>query len=237
MHSHKPSKYFDPTQLFDSLPESVRNLVSEILTTEFDDARMPDMLVDDRDPESIECLSRDGFVASPTNCGGLLINRFTDLATFWGSGYTPRHLRVASEIEQQIAYSLDHARDATAEHFATLFTQHSMVPADANYPNLSDLAASNPTEFEPVLRWYEDAEMECMQDHDSSIMYQVRFMYHGHVSGIHSASVSAAVNCEGPYHREGRNEGAKEIEITWRTENGLRTKLTQALRKCIGEVF
>lgn len=69
-------------------------------------------------------------------------------------------------------------------------------------------------------------------------------MYHGQEAGIHKASVSVAINTEGPYHRshipwspDTFCEGTKEIEISWKTESGLKKKLVKALKQAKEEVL
>jgi hypothetical protein len=89
-----------------------------------------------------------------------------------------------------------------------------------------------------------DEHLDALGSDDSSIMHEIRFMYHGCENGVHRASVSCAVNTEGPYHRSHISwapnvfcEGAKEVEITWKTDGGLARKLKRALAETSKAVF
>jgi hypothetical protein len=195
--------------------------------------------------EELECHSRDGFIASSHNKGGFRVRVFTDIATLNNSGYVVAHEKAQAEIERQIEYGYKQASEITYERFKAFFDAHKIEPKDVNYCHLSNLQIkSGSNTFDEVVEYIQDAEHECLGGSENTIMFEVRFMYHGCENGIHSASVSAAVNTESPYHREKISwapnvfcEGGKEVEITWRKNNGLKLKLKRALNKVTSEVL
>jgi len=104
--------------------------------------------------------------------------------------------------------------------------------------------------YEDLCECFTQAELEsgqCELDPDGqcSVMYQLRVMYHPQDDdGVYSASVSAVVNTEGPYHRSSISwapsvfcEGSKEIKIEYRTVAEFETKLKDSLDLVIKEIF
>lgn len=169
--------------------------------------------------ESLECKRRDGFIPFSHNKGGLLFRNFSTLMDYYGGGIEPKNKDAALQIQKQIEISVNLAKEEfTEKHKSTDFDLE-----DDNYFNLLH---------------------EYLADDSSSIMHEIRFMYHGIKNKKHSASVSVALNTEAPYHRssiawapEVFCEAAEEIEITWTNDKDLKTKLNKVLKKLVSEMF
>jgi len=192
--------------------------------------------------EEIEHKSRDGFICASHNKGGYTLTGFTNVFDIVGSGKHPSHEQAAEDIDRQCNYHLDCVAESAYEHFKELFDTHNLSERDAYYNKIQELAETN-TQFSEVLSYIEDAEQEGTSD--MSVMYQLRCMYHGrNEEGKLHASISAAVNTEGPYHRSFISwsphvfcEGAKEIEIEYANEVEFRTKLEEALEQVTKAIF
>lgn len=229
---------------WNELPERTKELIKELVLDAASNRGGPDCWK--RDGECIEELeyeSRDGFIPFSHNHGGIQYRNFTDLMSYFGGGYSVSHKGAAAEIERQIEFSLNMASESTYEKFRTMFDRLAIKKENVTYSYLQDLTEEHP-ELEDAVQYIQDAEMECLAGDESSIMHEFRFMYHGKVDGKHSASVSAAVNTEGPYHRSHISwsprtfcEGSKEVEITWKTKVELKKKLKAALTKVSKAVF
>jgi hypothetical protein len=224
-----------PEMYFDDLPESIKTIVRDSLEYHYN--------VDtfSADFEDIECKSRDGFWAASHNKGGLIYRGFTDIMMIQGSGCFPNHGKARAEIESQVQYHYDCIAESIYDQFKALIDSKGLNKSHCYYHEMYEQSLKYP-ELSKVLSEIEEAETCGIED--NTIMFELRFMYHGMVNGVHSASISAAVNTEGPYHRSSISwmpgkfcEGAKEIEITWRSDKSFETKLNTALRKCVSEVF
>ena len=244
----KTKKLFknDANGYFESLPEAIQTIVRDLILDAAGNKGGPECYKRDEDAiESIECQVRSGFIPFDHNRGGLVYQNFTDLSAYWGGGYSCNHKDAAKDIERQIEYSLKMAADATYDRFKAFFDAAKIPKSKINYCDLVELQEnSNSDTYDEIVSYIQDAETECLSGDYSSIMHEIRFMYHGEENGIHRASVSAAVNTEGPYHRSHISwapgvfcEGSKEVEITWRTEGGLKRKLKKALAEVSKAVF
>lgn len=231
---------------FSELPAKIQELVKELIFEAADKRGGPDCYKTNEEAiEAVECMRRDGFIPFASNRGGLVYRNFTDLMGYWGGGYSVSHEGAQANIESQIEYSLQCASNDTYAAFKPFFDAHGIKPEQVTYSNLEELSTkAGSNTFDEVLQHIQDAELENLSDDQSSIMHEIRFLYHGQEDGEHSASVSAAVNTEGPYHRSHISwspgtfcEGAKEVEITWRTQSELKKKLTAALAKVSKAIF
>lgn len=225
---------------FDELPKSTQELVKECLVETIKTVEgwrdAEEDLIDE-----VECRQRDGFIPFSHNHGGLEATQYTDLNQLYSSGIRVAHKRAQAEIDRQIEYSMDCAKESFFEYHKDALQKigiTSIEDASLNYHALCDLNQSKLAES------LSECETEALCGDDGSIMFQVRFLYHGKENGIHSASVSCAVNTEGPYHRSHISwspntfcEGAKEVEISWRTESGLKRQLVKALKQTSEDVF
>lgn len=226
----------DAEGYFDGLPKGTQDLVFDILNETFDAYVTDTYPYDAKDrTEEIECRSRDGFIPHWFNRGGLEVRVFKTLGDLLSSGAQVSHKKAQAEIERQTEYMLKLHREHVFEKFQDLLKTKGIAPDKINYSDLNYLAEQD-ADLKQVANYFEDTEHDFLDDSESTIMFTVRFMYHGKIDGEHSASISAAVNTEGPYHRSHISwapeifcEGAKEIEITWRNQTELKKALKRAL--------
>lgn len=238
----KRTKQFDG--YFESLPVGTQNIVRELILEAAADRNGPDGWKPEEECiEDIECHSRDGFIAFDSNRGGLTYHNFTDLGEYWGGGYKVAHKAANTEIQRQIDYNFKCLAESTFKKFEELLVSKNITEVACNYHTISELIDAGIKGLEEVRQYIEEGETEVLGG-ECSIMHEFRFLYHGDEAGIHSASVSAAVNTEGPYHRSSIAwapkvfcEGSKEVEITWRTQTELKKKLKAALTKVSKAVF
>lgn len=228
-----------PESYFDELPQAVQDSVRELLLETIEQVegwKSGDEMIDE-----LECRARDGFIPRSFNRGGFVAHQFTDLSALESSGKSVAHERAAAEIQRQIDYGYQCARETFFEHHKQELEALGITSNDDERLNYHDLYELKQGRLAEELSEY---ERENLSDDSSSIMFEARFMYHGKLDGVHSASVSCAVNTEGPYHRSHISwapnvfcEGAKEVEIEWRTPSELKRKLKSALKRTSGEVF
>lgn len=183
--------------------------------------------------EEIECHSRDGFIAFDHNRGGLSFRNFSDLMGIWGSGYFPKAKASHDKIQAWVDDELQSATEA--------FFEKNQAKLEAiGIKNISEVSYHDLYERKEgsLAEELSEYENEFTSGELNSVMYELQFMYHGKdADGVHSASVCSALNTEAPYHRSGRCELAKEVEITWRNQTELKKKLKAALQKTAKEVF
>lgn len=224
---------------FEELKESTQEIVKDAILKIAQERRGPDCWKSDDDAlESIECKGRSGFIPHSWNKGGFQYNNFTDLMAYWGGGYSCKHPAAKIEIERQIDYGLDSAIENFRANNDLKLNDLGVTKEQTNYHDLYELGHG---ELAEELSSYENENLSG----ESSIMHTLRFMYHGKDDkGLHAASVSAAINTEGPYHRSHISwapnvfcEGASEVEITWRNNAELKRKLEAAFKKVHKAVF
>ena len=238
---------------FEGLSEKTKEIVKEAIFKAADERKGPEGYKSREDAlGSIECHARDGFSPYSHNKGGLVYRNFTNVMGYWGSGYTVAHEGAAKEIERQFDLTLQSISEAIYNDHASLCLELGISEKDCNYHGLGEfektsenLNDSQRKELESMIREIQDMECEGLSGNDSSIMHELQFFYHGKDSkGFHSASVSAAVNTEAPYHRQSIPwassvfcEGVKEIEIQWRNNAELKRKLDKAFAKVSKMIF
>lgn len=232
----------DATGYFEELPKGTQEIINELCLETFETAGEtwagPNV-------ESIECKRRDGFIPSSANHGGIMIRGFTDLAHFDSTGEQVAHEGARAEIERQIKYSLECAMEGFKEKYGDELKALGVTDDQINYHDLYELETKTKNKrFSSLAEELSQYEHENMNDDQSSIMYEVRFMYHGKEDGKHVASVSCAVNTEGPYHRSSISwapgvfcEGTKETEIEWSNQTELKKVLKKALAETSKAVF
>lgn len=154
-----------------------------------------------------------------------------------------RRVRIESrkanvELSRLIDSSLDAVQEQFLNDHEAEFKTLGLTPNDAGYSALYEAG------HKVLAEKFSEAEFEALSDENSTVMHEFRFMYHGRENGLHSASVSAAVNLEAPYHRSSISwardvfcEGGKEVEITWRNQAELKRKLAKALKQVSKAVF
>lgn len=230
------------TGYFDSLPQSTQDLIREAILDAAQNRRGPEgWKSDDECLEDIECRRRDGFIPFSHNRGGLVYQNFSDLMAYWGGGYSVAHSGADAQIQRQIESSLNYAKESILEKHGEALKAKGITPDNLNYHSLYD---TEDEDLQRIAEYLSKAEHDNLSGDDSSIMHEFRVMYHGLEDGEHRASVSAAVNTEGPYHRSHISwapnvfcEGSKEVEITWKTEKQLKARLTKALAEVSKAVF
>lgn len=224
---------------FEDLKNTTKEIVKDAILKVAQERRGPDCWKSDDDAlESIECKSRDGFIPHFFNKGGFDYNNFTDLHAYSGGGYSCKHKEAAAEIERQIQYGLDSAIENFRKNNDLKLNQLGITKEQTDYHTLHELGHH---ELAEELSSYENENLSG----ESSIMHSFRFIYHGkNDDGIHSASVSAAINTEGPYHRSHIAwapsvfcEGSSEVVIQWRNNAELKRKLEVAFKKVHKAVF
>jgi hypothetical protein len=235
---------------FTDLAEGTQQMVREALEQNFTPETWNNGQI-----EELECHARSGFTPFDHNRGGLEIKGFNDIGQCNGSGMFPAHKEARKEIERQITQGYEYAAEAMRDNFVSKEDFEKFFGSDLSkltYHNLEDLAETLKQQgqmesYEKVSRWVQDiqeCENDCLGGNNNTIMYSIRFMYHGSIDGIHSASISAAVNTEGPYHRSHISwapgvfcEGAKEIEVSWKNQKELAKILDKKLAKLAKEVL
>lgn len=223
---------------FKDLPYSTKEIVTDALLTAMDNVEgwkfQKDLI------SEIECIPRDGFNPAHYNRGGLTATQFTNLLTLWASGSTVSHAKARAEIERQIEYSLECARESFFSDYKDTLQLHGITSLEeVEYQTLIDLSLRDLAEKR------DQYEMDILQDTDSSIMFEIRFMFTGiNSEGEFEALVSSVVNTEGPYHRSSIPwapsvfcEGGLESAITWANDEELKSKLNKLLKKQTDEVF
>lgn len=223
---------------FEDLSKGVQEIVKELIIDAANDSINVEIYKRDEDAiDSVECHSRDGFIPHSFNRGGIQYTNFTDLSSMWGSGCYPTAERSNDKAQAAVDESLQHASETFFENNRELLNKLGITIAQCSYSEIQELEEKN-SELKYKSEELADLENEFMSGEQNSVMFNLRFMYHGKsAKGLHSASVSAALNFEAPYHRPGRQEFAKEIEITWRNVSELKRKLRLALKKTTKEVF
>jgi hypothetical protein len=220
---------------FEDLALGTKNLIRDAMLNAYYDISKPDCypyLVKD-----IECHSRDGFIPFSHNKGGLQVKGFSDLMGISGSGYYPNAKASHAKIESEIEAEYKRVAEAYFERHKELLESLGLTIDDCNYHKLEELGKTIP-ELKNAANEIQDFEYECLSGEYSSVMYELQFMYHGKDSkGVHSASVAAALNTEAPYHRSGRCELAKELEISWKNQVELKRELAKALIKVTKAIF
>ena len=214
---------------FDQLSKLQQDMVSRMVKEAFEEGVTADMYVE-RDPEQIECRSRDGFSAFSHNRGGIDVSGFCDLGGMWGSGYSPNNKEAAAKIESLIESSHKFAAEAFFEKHAALFAKWNLTIEDANYHRMEEIENSPNSEFKGLANEFSELEMESLSGDESSVMYQIRAMYHGESNGTHSMTVFASISAsDAPYHR--RADSVSKILIEWKTGAQLKKRLAKALKE------
>lgn len=243
------SRFFKKEELYPNeiyypaLPKSTRAVIKGLCEEVFND-NCETWGKGEAEAEELEYQPRDGFSPFSHNHGGIIVRDFSSVQMITGSGRFPAHEKAAAEIQRQYDYHLECVAEAAASKFTIELAARKLSEKDCYYREAQELEEKFPNDdfFSELRQWIENAE--CEGDSESTIMYEIQFMYHGETKKKHTASVSCAVNTEGPYHRRHISwapnvfcEGAKEIEITWTTERELKSKLKKALEKCAKEIF
>lgn len=235
----KSARAIQAVEYFEQLPDDVRDLVRNMVADTIE--QVDGWKSTDETLSDVECHARSGFMPHSFNRGGIEANQFTDLAALESRGYSVSHKGAQKAIESSMECGRTYARESfyesNTEELNALGIK-SPKSKKLEYHALYDMGQGRLAEE------LDQCVQENLSDDSSSIMFSVRFMYHGTEDGIHSASVSCAVNTEGPYHRQSIPwapdvfcEGAKEVEIKWTTLAQLKRELSKALKLTSEKVF
>lgn len=173
---------------------------------------------DNRDVEPIEFKRRDGFIPYRHNKGGFDKNSFTTLGRLSDNyGLLPNKLMdlINESIKDSVSMLVD-------RHPDILF--NNIDPDDICYDTLYK------NNMEKYAEELAEIERELLDDDYSSVMSQLRVMYHGYNNGAHSLTVFATVSySDAPYHRS--SDIQDEVTIYFKTEKELNKKLNDAIKK------
>jgi hypothetical protein len=190
--------YLDQNPKLDSL---IRSLVEEA---------SEDVGENGGETESVECRSRDGFIAYAHNCGGYEYKAFDYVSC--GVSYSNK------EANAQVNKTLENAKKEGLKQLG--------LPEGTNHNSLTEEQQEELTEFEE----------NYLQD--ETIKLDLRVMYSGVENDKHVAWVSACINWEAPYHRSHiswmpnmKCETAKEVKVTFKNLREAKTKIRAALAK------
>lgn len=241
------------TNNWNTLSTSTKNLVKQAILNAASNRKGPEGYKSYYDClENIEFERRDGFIPNSDNCGGLTYRNFTDLMEYWSSGHNPAHIEANNEIKRQIDYWFKIISKDIYSDNKSLCLELNIGENECNYYSLQQFEETSELlkddqriQLTKMLNDIQEMESSRLSGEDSSIMHELRFMYHGvNNKGMHEASVSAAINTEGPYHRSSVSwmpglfcEGAKEVTIKWKNNAELKRKLNKAFQVVSKAIF
>jgi len=160
---------------------------------------------------SIECLSRDGFIANNYNKGGFEASSFNDARSIEGSGVHPASERACKAIAEFVE------------------SNHEDALKDLGFTAEQELTEEQQEEL------YEKQDEYGSGD---TLMYQVRIMFHGLERGVYSVTVQVAINWEAPYHRSKSDfEDYTEVEVAFRKLSNGKAKISKAIKNGVNRLF
>ena len=183
----KAYKYKAGEGYFDELDAKTQEIVKDAILEAAENRRGPDGFKSNEESiDELPCRPSSGFMPFSHNKGG----------------HVPAHKEAAKHIELRIDRTFQDIQEITFEEFKELLESKGINQGDCNYHSIYE-ASEKDKDLEPVLRFIEERENDDLSDDNSTVMHEIRFMYHGQddSDGYHSASVSAAINLEAPYHR------------------------------------
>lgn len=122
---------------FEELPKGTQEIVKELILKAANDRNGPEGYKNDSDCfENIECYSRDGFIASRYNRGGLIYRNFVQLMDYYSGGYSVAHEKSNTEIIRLIDMGLKEAKENFIEANKEVLNKHSIIVED--YRSISD---------------------------------------------------------------------------------------------------
>lgn len=204
----------------------------------------------------IEYEDHSGFIAFESNCGGVTYTDFVTLFDYITLGRTPKHTKASEQIKSLLKSSLTMIQGELSEEISETLMKFYFKgdKTKLSFENLSEmeenLRVNTKLQYDAVvvqgyLDRFKDLEHSYLTDEQSTVMHELCFLYHGKdEQGCHTATVSAAVNTEAPYHRksipwtpETFCEGGTEIDIKWKNNAELKRKLTKAFNKASEGTF
>ena len=176
--------------------------------------------------EEVEHESRDGFI--PYTDGGYQAVWFEYLSGMWGAGRSLPTKQLYDEMNRQIDYNLDSAKDSFVDEYPEIVEELGLENIDYN----SLYEAGYGEEAETL----SSSEMEMMGE--DTIMMQVSAFYYSPensraVDGKHTIRLFGDVNLESPYHRAGNLDDSYEFEFTFDSIDVLETEMAIGIAKIL----
>lgn len=177
--------------------------------------------------EEIEHVSRDGFASR--NDGGYQGTGFTDISMLVGSGRQGNLPDKAEKaVEDSYNQGLGYALDAFKEEYADEIKD---IPEDKlNYHDLYELGKGSLAEKLSELEYSQNS------DEQSTVMFQIRTMFHNEGPENLLFTIQGAVNWEAPYHRpKGQWEDYFQSEVEF-TETEMKSNMNEVVEKVKAEL-
>jgi hypothetical protein len=176
--------------------------------------------------EEVEHESRDGFI--PYTDGGYEAIWFENVGSFYGSGHSLPTKPLDSELNRQIDYSIELAKESFMDKYPELVDN--LGEDNINYSSLYDAGYSSEAE--------ELSEMESDSMWEDTIMMRVFAHYYSPdnqrgVDGHHTIRLFGDVNLESPYHRTGNLDDSYEFKFTFSSIDELEDKMDEGITQII----
>jgi hypothetical protein len=176
--------------------------------------------------EEVEKQSRDGFIAFTD--GGYEVNWFEYISMFNGSGYSLPTKPLDAELDRQVAYNYQYAKERFIEEYPEIVEE--LGEDNIDYNSLYD--ADYGDEAEQLSEW----EMDF--DGDDTILCEIGAYYYDtdNSRGIdekNTLRLFGYVNLESPYHRRGNLDDSYDIDITFDSISELKEKVDAGLKEII----
>jgi hypothetical protein len=176
--------------------------------------------------EEVEKQSRDGFIAFTD--GGYEVTWFENMSMFSGSGYGLPTKPLDDEMQRQIAYNYQLAKETFIENYPDIAEE--LGEDNIDYNSLYEAGYESEAE--------ELSEMEMNYDGDDTIMCEIGAYYYDteNYRGVdekHTIRLYGLVNLESPYHRRGNLDDSYDIDITFDSISELKEKVDAGLKEII----
>lgn len=176
--------------------------------------------------EEVEHKSRDGFIAYTD--GGYEARWFDNINHFNGSGISLPTAGLDAEMQRQIDYNYEAARDRFKDEYPDIVEE--LGEDNIDYNSLQESGYDDEAE---VLSEYEQD-----YDGDNTIMMEIGSFYYSPENSRgeddkHTIFVFANVNLESPYHRSGNLEDGIDFTFTFNSIDELNEKIDENLKKII----
>ena len=176
--------------------------------------------------EEVEHESRDGFI--PYTNGGYQAIWFEYLDGMWGAGRSLPTKQLDDEMNRQIDYNLDSAKDSFVNKYPEIVEELGLENID--YNSLYEAGYGEEAEM------LSSAEMGMMGE--DTIMMQVSAFYYSPENsrakdGKHTIRLFGDVNLESPYHRAGNLDDSYEHEFTFDSIEELQSEMDKGVAKIL----
>jgi len=176
--------------------------------------------------EEIEHEYRDGFI--PYTDGGYQAHWFEFISQMFGAGYTLPTKQLEDEMQRQIKYSFDSAKENFIEKYPEIVEE--LGEENIDYHSLYEAGYGEEAEE------LSSDEMDMMSE-DTILMRIFANYYNPDNSrakdGKHTIRLFGDVNLESPYHRTGNLDDSYEYEFTFDSIAELESEMDKGLEKVI----